>query len=66
MGNTCCLFREGHCIRLQVCSGAHPRWMRNLQTGEDVAIAIDMLSAQHTVRSGSILKLPVVPVPQGL
>merc|ERR1712032_237403 len=66
MGNTASLFHEGHCIRLQVCSGAHPRWMRNYQTGEEVADAIDMVSAQHSVRSGSVLKMPVVPVLPGL
>jgi hypothetical protein len=30
-------FRRAHCLRLQVASGAHPRWNRNLGTGEPVA-----------------------------
>jgi hypothetical protein len=32
-------FAAGHCIRLQVSSGAHPRYARNPGTGEDPAAA---------------------------
>jgi uncharacterized protein len=42
-------FRRGHSIRLQVSSGAHPRWNRNLGTGEPVATAMTMLVAEQTV-----------------
>src|ERR671910_3229072 len=42
-------FRRGHSIRLQVSSGAHPRWNRNLGTGEPVATATTMLPAEQTV-----------------
>ena len=28
------VFRRGHRIRVQVCSGQHPRWARNLGTGD--------------------------------
>lgn len=42
-------FRRGHSIRLQVSSGAHPRWNRNLGTGEPVATATTMMAAEQTV-----------------
>lgn len=42
-------FRRGHSIRLQVSSGAHPRWNRNLGTGEPVATATTMLAAEQAV-----------------
>ncbi len=42
-------FRRGHSIRLQVSSGAHPRWNRNLGTGEPIAMATTMLPAEQTV-----------------
>jgi putative CocE/NonD family hydrolase len=42
-------FRRGHCVRLQVSSGAHPRWNRNLGTGEPIATATAMRVAEQTV-----------------
>jgi hypothetical protein len=42
-------FRRGHSIRLQVSSGAHPRWNRNLGTGEPVATATTMMAAEQTI-----------------
>jgi uncharacterized protein len=42
-------FRRGHGIRLQVAGGAHPRWNRNLGTGEPIATAKTMLAADQTV-----------------
>jgi putative CocE/NonD family hydrolase len=42
-------FRLGHSIRLQVSSGAHPRWNRNLGTGEPIATTTTMLAAEQTV-----------------
>jgi putative CocE/NonD family hydrolase len=42
-------FRRGHRLRLQVSSGAHPRWNRNLCTGEPIATATTMLAAEQTV-----------------
>ncbi len=42
-------FRRGHRLRLQVSSGAHPRWNRNLGTGEPAATATTMLAAEQTV-----------------
>jgi putative CocE/NonD family hydrolase len=35
-------FAAGHCIRLQVSSGAHPRYVRNPGTGEDPSTATRM------------------------
>eukprot|EP00931_Biecheleriopsis_adriatica_P061741 TRINITY_DN3713_c0_g3_i1.p1 TRINITY_DN3713_c0_g3~~TRINITY_DN3713_c0_g3_i1.p1 ORF type:complete len:662 (+),score=96.95 TRINITY_DN3713_c0_g3_i1:65-2050(+) len=61
LGSCCALFRPGHSIRLHVCSGAHPRWLRNLQTGEPVSNAVRMVAAKHLVMSGSTLTLPTIP-----
>ena len=38
------------CNTLQICSGAHPRWLRNLGTGEPIATARQMRVAQQQVR----------------
>ena len=58
-------FGPGHRIRLQVSSGAHPRYARNPGSGEPLATATTL----HTARQGvyhdsahpSALMLPVVP-----
>jgi putative CocE/NonD family hydrolase len=42
-------FQTGHAIRLQVCSGGHPRWNRNLGTNEPLAVATKMFSAHQTL-----------------
>jgi uncharacterized protein len=42
-------FRRGHSMRVQVSSGAHPRWNRNFGTGEPIATATTMLAAEQTV-----------------
>ena len=56
-------FRRGHRLRLQVSSGAHPRWNRNLGTGEPTATATALLAAEQTVHHDrehpSALVLPV-------
>jgi putative CocE/NonD family hydrolase len=56
-------FRRGHRLRLQVSSGAHPRWSRNLGTGEAVATGVRMKAADQTVYHDaahpSALVLPV-------
>jgi putative CocE/NonD family hydrolase len=60
-------FRPGHRIRLQVSSGAHPRWTRNLGTGEPVGSGTIMKTANQTVYHDSshpsALVLPVVNWP---
>jgi putative CocE/NonD family hydrolase len=57
-------FRERHRLRLQVSSGAHPRWSRNLGTGEAVATGVRMVATDQTVYHDaarpSALVLPVV------
>jgi putative CocE/NonD family hydrolase len=56
-------FRAGHQIRLQVSSGAHPRYVRNLGTGEPLATGTTMLAADqavyHDPRQPSAVLLPV-------
>ena len=63
MWATANLFRQGHSIRLQVSSGAHPRWYRNLGTGEPIANATQMVSAVQAIYHDSVhpsaLVLPV-------
>ncbi len=56
-------FQPGHRLRLQLSSGAHPRWSRNLGTGEPVATGTKMLIADQTIyhdeQHPSTLWLPV-------
>jgi hypothetical protein len=58
-------FREGHRIRLQVSSGAHPRYARNTGSGEPLATATTLCAAQQAVHHDSAhpsaVMLPVVP-----
>jgi putative CocE/NonD family hydrolase len=42
-------FRRGHRLRLQVSSGAHPRYARNTGSGEPLATATTLLSADQQV-----------------
>jgi len=42
-------FRRGHRIRLQVSSGAHPRWVRNTGSGEPIATATTLRVADQEV-----------------
>jgi uncharacterized protein len=42
-------FRRGNRIRLQVSSGAHPRYARNMGTGEPLATATTLLTAEQQV-----------------
>jgi putative CocE/NonD family hydrolase len=57
-------FAVGHCIRLQVSSGAHPRYARNPGTGEDSVSATDLRAVEITIlhdsehRSALILPTP--------
>jgi len=57
-------FKVRHRIRLQVSSGAHPRWNRNLGSGEPIKSAITMIPAHQTVYHDaahpSALILPVL------
>lgn len=57
-------FPRRHALRLQVSSGAHPRWNRNLGTGEPIATGTGMAVAEQTVYHDhshpSALVLPVM------
>ncbi len=57
-------FRRGHCIRLQVVSGAHPRWERNLGSGEPIGKGVNMLRAEQLIYRDaahpSALVLPII------
>ena len=56
-------FRQGHRLRLQVASGAHPRWSRNLGTGEPIGTGMRMAVADqavyHDATHPSALILPI-------
>ncbi len=56
-------FRPGHRIRLQVSAGAHPRYARNLGTGDPDGTGITMRAAtitiHHSEERSSTLTLPV-------
>jgi putative CocE/NonD family hydrolase len=64
MGATAHRFRRGHRLRLQISSGAHPRWSRNLGSGEALAPGVSMAVAKQTVYHDDVhpsaLVLPVV------
>jgi predicted acyl esterase len=40
---------QGHRLRVQVASGAHPVYARNLGTGEPFATAVDMVATDQAV-----------------
>ncbi|MFC1976468.1 CocE/NonD family hydrolase, partial [Chloroflexota bacterium] len=42
-------FRRGHRLRLQVSSGAHPRWNRNLGTGEPPGTGTKLAIAEQII-----------------
>ena len=58
-------FRPGHRIRLQVSSGAHPRYARNTGSGEPLAAAATLCTAQQAVHHDpahpSAVLLPAIP-----
>jgi predicted acyl esterase len=43
------VFRRGHRIRVQVSSGAHPRFVRNLGAGDPLATAVTTHAAEQEV-----------------
>jgi putative CocE/NonD family hydrolase len=59
-------FAAGHRIRLQVSSGAHPRYARNLGSGEPLATAATLRTAQQSVHHDpvrpSAVLLPVTGI----
>jgi hypothetical protein len=63
MWSTAQRFHPGQCVRLQVCSAAHPRWSRNLggdaPLGHGRAGAIAQQTIHHDAEHPSALVLPV-------
>jgi len=45
-------FRRGHCLRLLLSSGAHPRWIRNTGSGEPMASASHLFPAEQHIFHG--------------
>ena len=68
LDDTAYRFRPGHRIRLQVSGGAHPRYARNLGTGEPVGSGVTMapavITVHHSSRHASALTLPVAVEPE--
>jgi putative CocE/NonD family hydrolase len=58
------VFRKGHVLRLEISSSNFPRFDRNLNTGEDAALAQRFVSATNAVyhdsEHPSALLLPVI------
>jgi putative CocE/NonD family hydrolase len=58
-------FARGHRIRVQVSSGAHPRFARNLGTVDEQSGATEMRAADqaifHDAEHPSAIRLPVLP-----
>jgi putative CocE/NonD family hydrolase len=46
---TAYMFKRGHRIRVQVSSGAFPRFARNLGTGQPLATGVDFLEAEQKI-----------------
>jgi hypothetical protein len=63
LGPTASCLRRGHRLRLQVCSGGHPRWNRNLGLGEPLVTATQWRGSEqliyHDAAHPSVLILPV-------
>ncbi|KAL1599855.1 hypothetical protein SLS60_007660 [Paraconiothyrium brasiliense] len=59
-------FRKGGRIQVIVAGGSHPRYLRNLGTGENAVTGMEMQQVDHTIhhRLGMVsrLVLPVTPV----
>src|SRR5262245_10916713 len=58
-------FRKGHRLRVQVASGAHPRFARNLGSGEPIATGTALRASQQSIHHepahASAVWLPVGP-----
>jgi hypothetical protein len=61
-------FKRGHRLRLQVSSGAFPRWARNTGSGEPSGTAVTLKVAEQTVYHDpgrpSAIYLPITPDPR--
>lgn len=60
---TAYVFKAGHCIRVQVSSGAFPAYNRNMGTGEDIFTDVEMCAADQSVyhdpSKPSYVELPI-------
>jgi putative CocE/NonD family hydrolase len=65
VGVTGNVFRQGHCIRLEISSSNFPRFDRNPNTGHDFGVDTEMRSARQTIHHSreypSHILLPVIP-----
>ena len=63
--NTSQVLFKGHRIGLEVASSAFPKFDRNLNTGEDLATGMRMVTAEQTIYHDaghpSALILPLIP-----
>ncbi len=63
LSSTAYQFKAGHSIRLQVSSGAHPRFSRNPGVEADFLAETELISAEislfHDANHPSLLKLPI-------
>jgi putative CocE/NonD family hydrolase len=66
MWPTAITYRRGHRIRLQVSSGAHPLFVRNLGSGEPLATGVTMVPSDvrvyHDDGHPSAIELPMSPI----
>lgn len=66
LGATVYQFAPGHCLRLLISGGAHPRWVRNYGTADPWPTATRLVQVQHVVHHSpehaSVVRLPVAPV----
>lgn len=59
-------FQSGHQLRLQISSGAHPRWSRNLGTGESDPAGTEMkIAHQRVYHDPTHISALILPVSQG-
>ena len=61
MSATAHRFAAGHCLRVQVSGGAHPRWARNTGTAVQIATATSLVPVDIEIsHRGTVLSLPVL------
>jgi putative CocE/NonD family hydrolase len=65
IGSTSNVFKKGHKIRLEVSSSYFPEFGRNLNTGAEIGLTSEMVTADqtiyHSAERASHLLLPIVP-----
>jgi putative CocE/NonD family hydrolase len=65
VGSTSAVFKKGHRIRLEVSSSYFPEFGRNLNTGAEIGMTSEMVTAEQTVyhdsERPSYLELPIIP-----